>query len=95
MIYELVKKWSYACNPKNVNYKPFATEPSVKLPLWTQAYEWRKDAIVKQLNETDFYVSSAEGVGGINICLRGRKHLSAEQKAANKLSREAAKRAKI
>ena len=66
MIYELVKKSSYACYPKNVNYKLFATEPSVKLPLWIQAYEWKKDAIVKQLNETDFYVSSTEGVGGIN-----------------------------
>ncbi len=48
MIYELVKKWSYACNPKNVSYSSLRVE---------------KDAIVKQLNETDFYVSSAEGVG--------------------------------
>jgi len=32
--------------------------------LWTQAYEWKKNAIVKQLNEKDF-----EGVGGINLSI--------------------------
>ncbi len=37
--------------------------------LWTQAYEWKKNAIVKQLNEKDFYVSSTEGVGGINLSI--------------------------
>ena len=62
----ILRKWSVARDPScNINAKPFVTEPSISLSLWTEAYNWKLNAIIIQDVEekpNNFYFKSGNGV---------------------------------
>jgi hypothetical protein len=62
----LVYKWSRARDPMNANYKPFATEPSIRLCQWTLGYQYKSKfgkLVFQENSEPNFwYVNSSDGI---------------------------------
>ena len=62
----IVLKWSRARDPKDVNYKPFATEPTIKLCQWTLGWQWKQEFnkyIWRHPDNPDcWFINSRDGV---------------------------------
>jgi hypothetical protein len=58
----IVRKWSKARDPLDKNFKPFATEPSISLPQWTLAWNWKsqfKSFILSHPSNPDVWYTNA------------------------------------
>jgi len=67
----ILRKWSFGRDTiNNVNAKVFAEEPTISLSQWTEAYNWKKTAIIGQdldTNKNNYYFKSGNSVEIITL----------------------------
>ena len=65
--FAILRKQSFARDTdNNINAQPFINEPSISLSKWTEAYQWKTQAVVLQDVERNifnkYYVKSGNGI---------------------------------